>query len=67
MGKEITVVIPAYNAEKHIGKMIESLARQSFNDFEVIVVNDGSVDETETVALDAIKKYKLNFFKVYFK
>ena len=59
-GKEVSVVIPAYNAEKHIGKMIESLAKQSFGDFEIIVVNDGSTDGTEAVALDAIKKYGLN-------
>ena len=58
--KEITVIIPAYNAEKHIEKMIESLARQSFKDFEVIVVNDGSTDKTEFIALDSIKKHKLS-------
>lgn len=60
MGREITVVIPAYNAERHIGKIIESLAGQSFNDFELIVVNDGSTDKTEFVALDAIKKNNLD-------
>lgn len=59
-GREITVVIPAYNTEKHIEKMIESLAKQSFGDFELIVINDGSTDGTEAVASDAIKKYGLN-------
>ncbi len=43
---EISVVIPAYNAERHIGESIRSILKQTITDIEVIVVNDGSNDRT---------------------
>ena len=48
MRKEIniSVIIPAYNCEKTISKSINSILNQSFNAFEIIVVDDGSSDKT---------------------
>jgi glycosyltransferase involved in cell wall biosynthesis len=46
----VTVVIPAFNAETHIGATLSSIANQTFSDFEVIVVDDGSTDGTITEA-----------------
>src|SRR5215216_6434275 len=40
----VSVVIPAYNAARHIGEALESVFAQTFTDYEVIVVNDGSPD-----------------------
>ncbi|HEY9298052.1 MAG TPA: glycosyltransferase family 2 protein, partial [Phormidium sp.] len=42
----ISVIIPAYNAEKTILETIQSLQKQTFPDFEIIVINDGSIDKT---------------------
>jgi glycosyltransferase involved in cell wall biosynthesis len=42
----ISVIIPAYNAEKTIKETIESVLNQTFSDFELIVINDGSQDST---------------------
>lgn len=52
--KEVSVVIPAYNEEKDIGRCLESLRKQSFSNFEVIIVDDGSTDNT----LEIAKKFK---------
>lgn len=41
-----SVVIPAYNARKFISLTIESILRQTVQDFEIVVVNDGSTDDT---------------------
>ena len=43
---KFSVIIPVYNASKHIFTPIESLLRQSFKDFEVIIVDDGSEDDS---------------------
>ena len=42
----VTVIIPLYNAEKYIGQCLQSLADQTFQDFEIIVVNDCSTDNS---------------------
>lgn len=41
-----SVVIPAYNAEKTIAETVNSVLAQTFNDFELIIINDGSTDQT---------------------
>ncbi len=43
---KISVIVPAYNAERTILKTIESVQQQTFSDFELIVINDGSTDQT---------------------
>lgn len=50
---KVTVLMPAYNAEKYIGEAIQSILDQSFKDFELLIVNDGSTDNTKKT----IKKF----------
>lgn len=50
---KISVIIPVYNASEFIEDCLESISRQSFKDFEVIIVDDGSTDSTR----QKIKKY----------
>lgn len=51
----ISVIVPAYNAEDYIEECLQSLNIQTYKDFEVIVIDDGSNDKTK----DVIKKYAL--------
>ncbi len=44
-----SIIIPLYNKEKHIQKTLESVLNQSFKDFEVIIVNDGSTDNSLSI------------------
>ena len=53
---EITVIIPSYNVEEYIGECLESLKKQTFTDFEVLCVDDGSDDGT----VDIIKEYAVS-------
>ena len=49
----VSVVIPVYNAEKYLARALDSIVNQSFDDYEIIIVNDGSKDSSENI----IKKY----------
>ena len=49
MAPEITVVIPAYNASLYLAEAIQSVKQQTFAGWELIIVNDGSTDNTEEV------------------
>ena len=45
----ITMIIPAYNAEKTVRHAVESLLRQTYQDMEIIIIEDGSTDETRPI------------------
>ncbi len=49
----VSIIMPAYNAEKYIGEAIQSVIAQTYNDWELIIVDDGSTDNTR----DVIKSY----------
>ena len=49
---KISVIIPVYNCEKYIRQAIESVLNQTFKDYELIVVDDGSTDKTKEIILD---------------
>lgn len=60
---KLSIVIPVYNAEKYLEECIESCLNQTYQEFEIIIVNDGSTDNT----VDIISKYKDNDKVLYFK
>lgn len=46
----VSVIVPAYNIEEWLGECVESILAQTFRDFELIIVDDGSTDRTAAVA-----------------
>lgn len=53
----VSIILPAYNVEKFIGKCIESLEKQSYPKIEILVVDDGSTDSTAKVVHEIQKQY----------
>lgn len=45
----ISVIVPVYNAEKYLRRCLESIVQQTYKDFEAIIINDGSVDNSEKI------------------
>ena len=65
MGIKLSIIIPCYNAIGTLEKTLESVIAQDFQDWEAIIVNDGSTDTTEEIALRWVKKDER--FKYYAK
>ncbi len=57
----ISVIIPAYNAEKTIKQTIQSVLKQTFTDFELIIINDGSTDSTPEI-INSINDERIKVF-----
>ena len=51
----ISIVIPVYNAEKYLEQCLYSIKNQTYKNFEVILVNDGSIDHSESICMDFVK------------
>lgn len=55
---KVSVIVPVYNVEKYINRCIDSLINQTFTDLEIILVNDGSLDNSGKICDEYAKKYK---------
>ena len=56
MNPEVTVIVPVYNSEKYIKKCIESILNQTFKKFELLIINDGSKDNSQKIIEEYQKK-----------
>lgn len=56
--KKLSIIIPVYNTEKHLKKCFDSIVNQNNSEIEVIVVNDGSTDNSEVIIKEYTNKYK---------
>jgi glycosyltransferase involved in cell wall biosynthesis len=61
---KISVLIPVYQGEKYLRRCLESLVVQSFQEFEVVMINDGSTDGSQKIIDEYCRKYE-NFKAVY--
>ena len=61
----ITIIVPIYNASKYLRQCLETLHQQSYNKIEILLINDGSTDNSEIVCKEFVKKDSR--FKYIFK
>lgn len=54
---KVSIVVPIYNKEQILHKCLDSLVNQTMQDIEIILINDGSTDNSEAVCLDYVEKY----------
>ena len=64
--KKISIIVPVYNVEKYIDKCLNSLVNQTLKNIEIIVVNDGSPDNSQKIIDKYVKKYP-TLIKSYIK
>lgn len=58
---QISVIIPAYNAEQFILNGLQKLTQQTYQDFEIVIVNDGSIDNTSQLVKNFLNINKLDW------
>lgn len=46
---KVTVIIPVFNGERYLGEAIESILRQTYRNFELLIINDGSTDQSSAI------------------
>ena len=67
MGKKlVSILIPCYNAEKYLDDCLNAILNQSYDNIELIIVNDGSTDNSEKIIDSYYKKFN-NFSKKLIK
>lgn len=55
---KVSVIVPAYNQAKYLKQTLNSVLNQTYNDWECVIVNDGSTDNTAKIAKNYVKKDK---------
>lgn len=58
MNDMVSIVLPVYNGEKYLKESIESIVNQTYQNWELIIIDDGSTDSTAQIARDYVKKDK---------
>lgn len=46
---KVSVIVPVYNAQKYIRRCVQSIINQTYNNLEIILINDGSTDQSEKI------------------
>ena len=60
----ISIIMSTYNSEQYLSKSIESILNQTFKDFEFLILDDGSTDNTPEIVKNYSKKDKrIKFYK----
>ena len=54
-----SVIVPVYNSEKYLNKCFESIINQTNQDFELLIINDGSPDNSQEIITKYQNKYPL--------
>ena len=63
MNRLISVIVPIYNGRQYINKLFDNFSKQSYTNFELVLIDDGSTDGTSELIKDEREKHKL---KIYF-
>lgn len=55
---EISIIVPVYNVEKYLERCLKSLISQTFENYEIILIDDGSSDNSGKICDDYAKRYE---------
>jgi glycosyltransferase involved in cell wall biosynthesis len=56
LNTKLSIIVPVYNAEKHLKECLDSIINQTLKEIQVIIINDGSTDNSKEIILDYVRK-----------
>ncbi len=63
--EKISIILPVYNSQNTISMTIDSIIKQTYDNYELIIINDGSSDNSESICLEYANKYKkINYISI---
>ena len=62
--EKISIVMPVYNTEKYLKKSIESVLNQTYDNIELIIINDGSTDKSEKIIKNYLNRKNVIYKKI---
>lgn len=63
MNSKVSIIIPVYNGEKFIADCINSILKQTYSNYEIVLVNDGSIDKTREI-IESFDNEKIHLFNI---
>lgn len=65
MNSLVSIVLPVYNGEKYIQECVDSIVNQTYENWELIIINDGSTDKTDIICKDiAQKENRIKYYRI---
>lgn len=58
----ISIIMPVYNSAKFVSKALDSIVMQNFHDYEILLINDGSADNSASICREYTKLYPFIMF-----
>lgn len=55
--KKVSIIVPVYNTRKYLPRCLEALVNQPISDYEILLINDGSTDDSQTLLMEYQKSY----------
>ena len=63
----VSILTPCYNTEKYLNKYLDRIIKQTYDNIEIVFINDGSTDKTEELIKRGTKKLEKRGFRVIYK
>ena len=64
MSELITVIVPVYNVEKYVRQTLDSVIGQTYSNLEILVIDDGSTDESPAICDEYLKDDRENYLYI---